>query len=598
MTASPVDRQLYIRRITGLERNIKIRERCANVFVTMPRYDTDARLGALGEFLGKNSPNALCNVQILGFNTMQQRRPVRRALLSVSDKAGIVEFAQALSARGVELLSTGGTARLLADKGLPVTEVSDYTGFPEMMDGRVKTLHPKVHGGILGRRGQDDGIMQQHGIAPIDMVVVNLYPFAQTVAREGCSLEDAVENIDIGGPTMVRSAAKNHKDVAIVVKSSDYDAIINEMDANEGSLTLATRFDLAIKAFEHTAAYDSMIANYFGSMVPAYHGESKEAAGRFPRTLNLNFIKKQDMRYGENSHQQAAFYIEENVKEASVATATQLQGKALSYNNIADTDAALECVKEFNEPACVIVKHANPCGVAVSNSILDAYDRAYKTDPTSAFGGIIAFNRELDAETAQAIISRQFVEVIIAPSASEEALQITAAKQNVRVLVCGQWDARVAGLDFKRVNGGLLVQDRDLGMVTAGELRVVSKRQPSEQELRDALFCWKVAKFVKSNAIVYAKDNMTIGIGAGQMSRVYSAKIAGIKAGDEGLEVKGSAMASDAFFPFRDGIDAAAAVGITCVIQPGGSIRDDEVIAAADEHGIAMIFTDMRHFRH
>lgn len=529
---------------------------------------------------------------------MQQRRPVRRALLSVSDKAGIVEFAQALSARGVELLSTGGTARLLADKGLPVTEVSDYTGFPEMMDGRVKTLHPKVHGGILGRRGQDDGIMQQHGIAPIDMVVVNLYPFAQTVAREGCSLEDAVENIDIGGPTMVRSAAKNHKDVAIVVKSSDYDAIINEMDANEGSLTLATRFDLAIKAFEHTAAYDSMIANYFGSMVPAYHGESKEAAGRFPRTLNLNFIKKQDMRYGENSHQQAAFYIEENVKEASVATATQLQGKALSYNNIADTDAALECVKEFNEPACVIVKHANPCGVAVSNSILDAYDRAYKTDPTSAFGGIIAFNRELDAETAQAIISRQFVEVIIAPSASEEALKITAAKQNVRVLTCGQWDTRVAGLDFKRVNGGLLVQDRDLGMVTAGELRVVSKRQPTEQELRDALFCWKVAKFVKSNAIVYAKDNMTIGIGAGQMSRVYSAKSAGIKAGDEGLEVKGSAMASDAFFPFRDGIDAAAAVGITCVIQPGGSIRDDEVIAAADEHGIAMIFTDMRHFRH
>ncbi|HGF6043009.1 bifunctional phosphoribosylaminoimidazolecarboxamide formyltransferase/IMP cyclohydrolase [Enterobacter hormaechei] len=529
---------------------------------------------------------------------MQQRRPVRRALLSVSDKAGIVEFAQALSARGVELLSTGGTARLLAEKGLPVTEVSDYTGFPEMMDGRVKTLHPKVHGGILGRRGQDDGIMEQHNIAPIDMVVVNLYPFAQTVAREGCSLEDAVENIDIGGPTMVRSAAKNHKDVAIVVKSSDYHAIINEMDANEGSLTLATRFDLAIKAFEHTAAYDSMIANYFGSLVPAYHGESKDPSGRFPRTLNLNFIKKQDMRYGENSHQQAAFYIEEEVKEASVATAQQVQGKALSYNNIADTDAALECVKEFSEPACVIVKHANPCGVAISTSILDAYDRAYKTDPTSAFGGIIAFNRELDAETAQAIISRQFVEVIIAPSASEEALKITAAKQNVRVLVCGQWAERVPGLDFKRVNGGLLVQDRDLGMVTEADLRVVTKRQPSEQELRDALFCWKVAKFVKSNAIVYAKENMTIGIGAGQMSRVYSAKIAGIKAGDEGLEVKGSAMASDAFFPFRDGIDAAAAVGITCVIQPGGSIRDDEVIAAADEHGIAMIFTDMRHFRH
>ncbi|WP_145586742.1 bifunctional phosphoribosylaminoimidazolecarboxamide formyltransferase/IMP cyclohydrolase [Yersinia kristensenii] len=529
---------------------------------------------------------------------MQQRRPIRRALLSVSDKAGIIEFAAALSQRGIELLSTGGTARLLADAGLPVTEVSDYTGFPEMMDGRVKTLHPKVHGGILGRRGQDDGIMAQHDIQPIDIVVVNLYPFAQTVARPDCSLEDAVENIDIGGPTMVRSAAKNHKDVAIVVKSSDYPAIIAELDENEGSLTYPTRFDLAIKAFEHTATYDSMIANYFGALVPPYHGDTEQPSGRFPRTLNLNYIKKQDMRYGENSHQQAAFYIEENVTEASVATAQQLQGKALSYNNIADTDAALECVKEFSEPACVIVKHANPCGVAIADSLLSAYDKAYKTDPTSAFGGIIAFNHELDAETASAIISRQFVEVIIAPSVNAEALALLAAKQNVRVLTCGQWQERSAGLDFKRVNGGLLVQDRDLGMVTAADLRVVSKRQPSEQELRDALFCWKVAKFVKSNAIVYARDNMTIGIGAGQMSRVYSAKIAGIKATDEGLEVAGSAMASDAFFPFRDGIDAAAAVGITCVIQPGGSIRDDEVIAAADEHDIAMIFTDMRHFRH
>ncbi|WP_256850173.1 MULTISPECIES: bifunctional phosphoribosylaminoimidazolecarboxamide formyltransferase/IMP cyclohydrolase [Pantoea] len=529
---------------------------------------------------------------------MQQTRPVRRALLSVSDKAGILEFAQALSSRGVELLSTGGTARLLADAGLAVTEVSDYTGFPEMMDGRVKTLHPKVHGGILGRRGQDDAIMAQHDISPIDMVVVNLYPFAQTVAREGCSLEDAVENIDIGGPTMVRSAAKNHKDVAIVVSSGDYDAIIAEMDAHENGLKLETRFDLAIKAFEHTAAYDSMIANYFGSLVPAYHGDRNQPAGRFPRTLNLNFIKKQDMRYGENSHQDAAFYIEENITEASVATARQVQGKALSYNNIADTDAALECVKEFSEPACVIVKHANPCGVATGDSLLAAYDRAYQTDPTSAFGGIIAFNRELDEATAQAIISRQFVEVIIAPAVSEAALKITAAKQNVRVLICGQWQNRTAALDFKRVNGGLLVQDRDLGMVDASQLRVVSKRQPTEQELRDALFCWKVAKFVKSNAIVYARDNMTIGIGAGQMSRVYSAKIAGIKAADEGLEVKGSAMASDAFFPFRDGIDAAAASGVNCVIQPGGSIRDEEVIAAADEHGIAMIFTDMRHFRH
>ncbi|MFP1734382.1 bifunctional phosphoribosylaminoimidazolecarboxamide formyltransferase/IMP cyclohydrolase [Lonsdalea quercina] len=529
---------------------------------------------------------------------MQQHRPLRRALLSVSDKAGIVEFAQALSERGVELLSTGGTARLLADAGLPVTEVSDYTGFPEMMDGRVKTLHPKVHGGILGRRGQDDAVMAQHDIQPIDMVVVNLYPFAQTVAKEHCTLADAIENIDIGGPTMVRSAAKNHNDVAIVVKSGDYSSIIDELDSHEGSLTDETRFDLAIKAFEHTAAYDSMIANYFGTLVPAYHGDTSRPAGHFPRTLNLNFIKKQDMRYGENGHQQAAFYIEEEVKEASVATATQWQGKALSYNNIADTDAALECVKEFAEPACVILKHANPCGVAIGDSILDAYERAYKTDPTSAFGGIIAFNRELDEATAQAIVSRQFVEVIIAPSVSDAALRVTAAKQNVRVLTCGQWQQHIPSLDFKRVNGGLLVQDRDLGMVDASQLRVVTERQPTEAELRDALFCWKVAKFVKSNAIVYARDNMTIGIGAGQMSRVYSAKIAGIKAEDEGLVVEGSVMASDAFFPFRDGIDAAAAVGITCVIQPGGSIRDDEVIAAANEHGIAMLFTGMRHFRH
>ncbi|MBC8944058.1 MULTISPECIES: bifunctional phosphoribosylaminoimidazolecarboxamide formyltransferase/IMP cyclohydrolase [Xenorhabdus] len=529
---------------------------------------------------------------------MQQLRPIHRALLSVSDKAGIVEFAKALSNRGVELLSTGGTAHLLAEAGLNVTEVSDYTGFPEMMDGRVKTLHPKVHGGILGRRGQDDAVMAQHQIAPINMVVVNLYPFAQTVAKPDCSLEDAVENIDIGGPTMVRSAAKNHKDVAIVVNSQDYNKIIEEMDNHQNSLTQSTRFDLAIKAFEHTAAYDSMIANYFGKLVPAYHGEIDQPSGKFPRTLNLNFIKKQDMRYGENSHQDAAFYIEENIEEASIATATQLQGKALSYNNIADTDAALECVKTFSEPACVIVKHANPCGVAIGTDIHTAYDRAFTTDPTSAFGGIIAFNRELDADTARTIIERQFVEVIIAPTIHEAALPILATKQNIRVLSCGEWYLPAVGLDFKRVNGGLLVQERDLGMVTKAQLQVVSKRQPTEQEMQDALFCWKVAKFVKSNAIVYAKDNMTIGIGAGQMSRVYSAKIAGIKAADEGLEVQGCAMASDAFFPFRDGIDAAAAVGVSCVIQPGGSIRDDEVIAAADEHGIAMIFTGMRHFRH
>ncbi|WP_281948528.1 bifunctional phosphoribosylaminoimidazolecarboxamide formyltransferase/IMP cyclohydrolase [Vibrio parahaemolyticus] len=530
---------------------------------------------------------------------MNNARPIRRALISVSDKTGIVEFAQALAERGVDILSTGGTARLLAEQGIAVTEVSDYTGFPEMMDGRVKTLHPKVHGGVLGRRGQDDDVMAKHGINPIDMVVVNLYPFAETVAKDGCTLADAVENIDIGGPTMVRSAAKNHKDVTIVVNASDYDRVIAEMDANDKSLTLETRFDLAIAAFEHTAAYDGMIANYFGTMVPSY-GENKEGdeESKFPRTFNQQFEKKQDMRYGENSHQAAAFYVEANPQEASVSTARQIQGKALSYNNIADTDAALECVKEFNEPACVIVKHANPCGVALGKDILEAYNRAYQTDPTSAFGGIIAFNQELDAETASAIVERQFVEVIIAPSVSAEAIEVVAAKKNVRLLECGEWSTKTTGFDVKRVNGGLLVQDRDQGMVSLDDLKVVSKRQPTDEELKDALFCWKVAKYVKSNAIVYAKGDMTIGVGAGQMSRVYSAKIAGIKAADEGLEVAGSVMASDAFFPFRDGIDAAAEAGIKCVIQPGGSMRDDEVIAAADEHGMAMIFTGMRHFRH
>lgn len=530
---------------------------------------------------------------------MNNARPIRRALISVSDKTGIVEFAQALVERGVDILSTGGTARLLAEQGIAVTEVSDYTGFPEMMDGRVKTLHPKVHGGVLGRRGQDDDVMEKHGINPIDMVVVNLYPFAETVAKEGCTLADAVENIDIGGPTMVRSAAKNHKDVTIVVNAHDYDRVIAEMDANEKSLTLETRFDLAIAAFEHTASYDGMIANYFGTMVPSY-GENKEddEESKFPRTFNQQFEKKQDMRYGENSHQAAAFYVEANPQEASVSTARQIQGKALSYNNIADTDAALECVKEFNEPACVIVKHANPCGVALGKDILEAYNRAYQTDPTSAFGGIIAFNQELDAETAAAIVERQFVEVIIAPSVSAEAIEVVAAKKNVRLLECGEWTTKTTGFDVKRVNGGLLVQDRDQGMVSLDDLKVVSKRQPTEEELKDALFCWKVAKYVKSNAIVYSKGDMTIGVGAGQMSRVYSAKIAGIKAADEGLQVEGCVMASDAFFPFRDGIDAAAEAGIKCVIQPGGSMRDDEVIAAADEHGMAMIFTGMRHFRH
>ena len=524
----------------------------------------------------------------------QKITPVRRALISVSDKTGIVEFAQALSQRGVEILSTGGTYKLLQDNQIPAVEVSDYTGFPEMMDGRVKTLHPKVHGGILGRRGQDDGIMNEHGINPIDMVVVNLYPFEQTIARPDCDLPLAIENIDIGGPTMVRSAAKNHKDVAIVVSAANYDRIIAELDASEG-LTHNTRFDLAVQAFEHTAAYDGMIANYLGAITDG----SEEQPAAFPRTFNTQFVKAQEMRYGENPHQRAAFYVENNPAEASVSTARQLQGKALSFNNVADTDAALECVKPFAEPACVIVKHANPCGVAIGADILEAYNKAYLTDPTSAFGGIIAFNRELDATTAKSIIDRQFVEVIIAPTVTQEASDIVAGKPNVRLLACGEWASERAGrFDYKRVNGGLLVQDQDLGMVAANELKVVTKKQPSEQEMRDLLFCWEVAKFVKSNAIVYAKNGQTIGIGAGQMSRVYSAKIAGIKAADEGLEVPGSVMASDAFFPFRDGIDSAAAAGISAVIQPGGSMRDQEIIDAADEHGLAMIFTGMRHFRH
>ena len=533
---------------------------------------------------------------------MDTSRPIKRALLSVSDKTGIVEFAQRLSEKGVDLLSTGGTAKLLAENGIKVTEVSDYTGHPEIMDGRVKTLHPKVHGGILARRGMDEGVMEENNISAIDMVVVNLYPFANAVSDENCSLENAIENIDIGGPTMVRAAAKNHKDVTIVVNASDYGRVLAELDNNNDSLTYKTRFDLAIAAYEHTASYDGMIANYFGKMLPAY-GEEESTASfdnkvKFPRTFNSQFIKTQDLRYGENSHQDAAFYVEANPEEASISTAKQIQGKALSYNNIADTDSALECVKEFEEAACVIVKHANPCGVAIGDNILAAYESAFKTDPTSAFGGIIAFNRELDAQTAEAIVSRQFVEVIIAPSISAEAAKIVSAKPNVRLLECGQWDTQTSGLDYKRVNGGLLLQDRDQGKVASSDLKVVTKRQPSEEEMRDLQFCWKVAKYVKSNAIVYVKNSMTIGVGAGQMSRVYSAKVAGIKAADENLEVKGSVMASDAFFPFRDGLDAAAEAGITAVIQPGGSMRDDEVIAAADEHNIAMVFTGMRHFRH
>jgi len=517
---------------------------------------------------------------------------IQRALISVSDKTGIVEFAQQLQQAGIEILSTGGTAKLLADSKVPVIEVSDYTGFPEMMAGRVKTLHPKIHGGILGRRGTDDAVMQEHGIGPIDMVVVNLYPFEQTVANPDCDLPTAIENIDIGGPTLIRAAAKNHAAVTVIVDSSDYASVLDEMKTNDGVVCDATRFRLAVKTFEHTARYDGAIANYLGAL--SADGE-KQA---FPQTLSLQYRQVQTMRYGENPHQSAAFFVEHAESEASVATAKQIQGKELSYNNVADTDAALECVKQFDQgAACVIVKHANPCGVAYGDSLLDAYDRAYKTDPESAFGGIIAFNQVLDADTARAIVERQFVEVIVAPSIDEAALPVLAEKKNVRVLSCGEWPATPAArLDFKRVNGGLLVQDADLLLLD--ETRVVTERQPGEAEMKNLLFAWRVAKFVKSNAIVYANDSMTIGVGAGQMSRINSARIAGIKAEYAGLTVKGSVMASDAFFPFRDGIDQAAEAGIAAVIQPGGSMRDEETIAAANEHGMAMVFTGMRHFRH
>lgn len=518
------------------------------------------------------------------------KKKVNRALISVSNKTGILDFCRELDQLGIELLSTGGTAKLLADNHINVTEVSDYTGFPEMMDGRVKTLHPKIHGGILGRRGIDDDVMAANNIDAIDMVIVNLYPFEETVATPDCKLETAIENIDIGGPSMIRGAAKNHNDVAIVVDPKDYTAVLNELVNNENQLAHETRFNLALKSFEHTANYDTAIALYLG----------KVNQQTFPTTLNLQFNKIQNMRYGENPHQNAAFYQEKSPISGTIAAAKQLQGKELSYNNIADTDAALECVKSFADlPTCVIVKHANPCGVAQANSILQAYDLAYATDPTSSFGGIIAFNRELDSQTASEIIARQFVEVIIAPTISAEAKSILAEKKNVRVLECGLWSGgHKPSLDYKRVSGGLLVQDRDFGMTSVAEVKVVTKRKPSEQELNDLLFAWKVAKFVKSNAIVYCKEGRTIGVGAGQMSRIYSAKVAGIKATDEGLSVPGSVMASDAFFPFRDGLDAAAEAGIIAVIQPGGSMRDAEVIAAADEHNIAMVFTGMRHFRH
>ncbi|WP_066091670.1 bifunctional phosphoribosylaminoimidazolecarboxamide formyltransferase/IMP cyclohydrolase [Xanthomonas massiliensis] len=522
--------------------------------------------------------------------------PVRRALLSVSDKTGLVELARALAARGVELLSTGGTARAIREAGLAVRDVSDVTGFPEMMDGRVKTLHPVVHGGLLGRAGTDDAVMAAHGIAPIDLLVLNLYPFEQVTARADCTLAEAVENIDIGGPAMLRSAAKNFARVAVVTSPDQYAGLLAELEAHDGRLSAATRLGLSVAAFNRVAQYDAAISNYLSAVTDASQAVPVRSA--FPAQANGSFVKVMDLRYGENPHQQAAFYRDLHPAPGSLATFEQLQGKELSYNNIADADAAWECVRQFDAPACVIVKHANPCGVAVGAGCGDTYEAAYATDPTSAFGGIIAFNRVLDAATARTILERQFVEVLIAPDYEDGALEYARKKANVRVLRIPFAPASKGFIDTKRVGSGLLMQTADDRAVSRDELKVVTRLAPTEAQLRDLLFAWRVAKFVKSNAIVYARDNHTIGVGAGQMSRVYSARIAGIKAHDAGLQVEGSVMASDAFFPFRDGIDAAAEAGIKAVIQPGGSMRDAEVIAAADEHGIAMVFTGIRHFRH
>ncbi|MBC3861351.1 bifunctional phosphoribosylaminoimidazolecarboxamide formyltransferase/IMP cyclohydrolase [Undibacterium jejuense] len=520
---------------------------------------------------------------------------IKQALISVSDKTGVLDFARELSALGVKLLSTGGTAKLLADNGLPVTEVADYTGFPEMLDGRVKTLHPKVHGGILARRDFPEHVaaLEQHGIPTIDMVVVNLYPFQQTVAKAECSLEDAIENIDIGGPTMLRSSAKNHKDVTVIVDPSDYAIVLAEMKANQNVVSYDTKFTLAKKVFAHTAQYDGAITNYLTSL-----GEDKAHTTRsaYPQTLNLHFDKVQEMRYGENPHQSAAFYRDLKAVDGALANYKQLQGKELSYNNIADADAAWECVKSFNESACVIVKHANPCGVALGVTPFEAYSKALQTDPTSAFGGIIAFNRELDGKAAE-IVAKQFVEVLIAPSFTAEAKAIFAAKQNVRLLEISLGNA-VNQYDVKRVGGGLLVQAPDAKNVLQEELRVVSKLQPTPQQMADMMFAWRVAKYVKSNAIVFCGNGMTLGVGAGQMSRIDSARIASIKAQNAGLTLAGSAVASDAFFPFRDGLDVVVDAGATCVIHPGGSMRDQEVIDAADERGVVMVYTGTRHFRH
>ena len=528
---------------------------------------------------------------------------IRQALLSVSDKSGVLEFAQGLAAQSVRLLSTGGTAKLLRDAGLAVTEIGDYTGFPEMLDGRVKTLHPKVHGGILARRDTAEHMatIAAHDIPCIDLVCVNLYPFAATIAKPGVTLEDAIENIDIGGPAMVRSSAKNYAGVAIVTDPSDYADLLAEMKANDGALELVTRFNLAKKAFTHTARYDGMIANWLTGLDDGAEAKPAGAAPApsvFPDRLQLAFDRVEALRYGENSHQSAAFYRDTNPVQGSIAAYRQLQGKELSYNNIADADAAWECVKSFDAPCCVIIKHANPCGVAIDGTLLAAYEKAFKTDSTSAFGGIIAFNGEVGIDVVEAMNARKhFVEVLIAPAFSADAKKALAGKTNLRVLEVPLSKA-LNGLEFKRVGGGLLVQTPDAFTAQADGLKIVTKQQPTPQQVEDLLFAERVAKFVKSNAIVFCGNGMTLGVGAGQMSRVDSTKIASIKAQHAGLELKGSVVASDAFFPFRDGVDVLAAAGAVAVIQPGGSMRDEEVIAAADEHGLAMVFTGARHFRH
>ena len=525
-------------------------------------------------------------------------KKISRALLSVSDKSGIIELAKSLAAAGVTILSTGGTASVLAANSIEVIEVSGVTGFPEIMDGRVKTLHPKIHGAILARRDVDASVMQQHDITGIDLVVVNLYPFQQTIARPECTFNEAIENIDIGGPAMIRAAAKNHNDVAVVTDPEDYAWLASAVD-EAGGLSAQQRESLACKAFSHTASYDTAVAHYLQNrQTPA--GESESV---YPSQKSIELEKIQELRYGENPHQTAAFYrqahkLSDKSQGQNIVSAQQLQGKELSFNNIADSDAALECVLQFSDPACVIVKHANPCGVSVAEDIAQAYENAYKTDPVSAFGGIIAFNRELDANTAKTIVERQFVEVLLAPAIHPDALEVVKSKPNIRLLQLGPDADNATRYDYRRVNGGFLVQEADTKVLTADELQVATDITPDAAQIADLLFAWKVVKFVKSNAIVFCKDNATIGIGAGQMSRVYSAKIASIKATDADLQVASSVMASDAFFPFRDTVDQAADLGVRAIIQPGGSMRDDEAVTAANEHGIAMVFTGVRHFRH